>query len=84
MLYRIFTEDKNQSGIEGVVNKHFPGFTIYKAEGFWRLQKENTLVIEIITEDADAKINRIAQDIKLLNRQEAVLIQKVKNQQWLI
>ena len=84
MLYRIFTEDKNQSGIEGVVSKHFPGFTIYKAEGFWRLQKENTLVIEIITEDTDAKINRVAQDIKLLNRQEAVLIQKVKNQQWLI
>jgi hypothetical protein len=84
MLYRIFTEDKNQDEIEKIVSRHFPGYTIFKAAGFWRLQKENSLIVEIITEDSDAKINKIATDIKKCNKQETVLVQKIKNNQWLI
>lgn len=84
MLYRIFTEDKKQKNIEVIVNKYFPGFSIYKGHGFWRCQKEKSLVIEIITDDTDAKINKIAKEIKAKNKQQAVLIQKIKNKQWLV
>lgn len=84
MLYRIFTEDLNQDKIEQIVARYFPGFTIHKAEGFWRLQKEDSLIIEIVTEDDDAKVKAIATEIKQANSQEAVLVQKIRNEQWFV
>lgn len=84
MLYRIFTEDINQGSIEEIVTKHYPGFTIYKAQGFWRAQKEDSLIIEIITESNDAKISTIATEIKTANSQQAVLVQKIENNQWFV
>jgi len=84
MLYRIFTEDKNQQTVEQIISDFYPGFTINKAQGFWRLQKEDSLIIEIVTEDEDAKINAIAKRIKAANEQEAVLVQKIRNHQWLV
>ena len=84
MLYRIFTENKNKKAIEKIINKYYEGYTLYKAEGFWRLQKENSLIVEIITEDHATKINKIAKEIKAKNKQQAILVQKIKNQQWLI
>jgi hypothetical protein len=84
MLYRIFTEDKNHKQLERLIANYFKGFTLVKGEGFWRLQKENSLIVEIVTEDPEAKISKLAQDIKLLNKQEAVLVQKIANKQWLV
>lgn len=84
MLYRIFTENKNQKEIEQVINKYYEGYTLIKGEGFWRLQKENSLIIEIVTEDADAKISAIATDIKSINKQDTVLVQKIQNHQWYV
>ena len=83
MLYRILTENKNLGQVEKILRKDFEGFTILKAEGHWRLQKENTLVIEIETTDLE-KIKKVAKDIKVANNQEAVLIQKIRNHAWLI
>ena len=84
MLYRIFTEDKNRRKIERICAKYYPGYTLIKAEGFWRLQKEKSLIIEVITEDPAARISKLAKDIKNANKQEAVLVQKIKNSQWLV
>ena len=84
MLYRIFTENKNLKEIEAIVSKYYEGFTLLKSEGFWRLQKENSLIIEIVTDDSDKLIEDMAKEIKTANNQEAVLIQKIKNNQWLV
>lgn len=84
MLYRLYTELKNEELIEKVVSKFYPGFTVIKGEGFWRLQKEHSLIIEIVTEDEDAKIEAVAKEIKAVNSQDNVLIQKIKNKQWLV
>ena len=85
MLYRIYTENKNQQAIEKIVSKAFEGFTIFKAKGFWRLQEEKSLIIEIeapgIGRDA---VNKIAKKIKESNKQESVLVQEIKNNNWLI
>jgi uncharacterized membrane-anchored protein YitT (DUF2179 family) len=83
--FRIYTENKNQEKIEEIISRHFDGFTIYKAEGFWRLQKEKTLVIEILGEsNIVEKINSAAKEIKKENNQDAVLVQKIKNNNWLV
>lgn len=84
MLYRIFTENKNQNQIEQIINKYFEGFTIVKGDGFWRAQKENSLIIEIVTEEPKDKINSIAKEIKVVNGQDAVLVQRIKNNQWYV
>jgi len=84
ILYRIFTENVNQDKIEQIVNRYFYGFTLIKSDGYWRLQRENSLIIEIVTDDTDNLINQLAREIKDTNDQEAVLIQKIKNNQWLV
>ena len=84
MLYRIFTENKNLETIEKIVSKYYEGFTLVKGQGYWRLQKENSLIIEIVTDDTDKLISDLALEIKKANKQEAVLIQKIANNQWLI
>ena len=84
MLYRIFTEDKNKKQLEKIISKHFEGFTLYKTTGFWRLQKEKSLVIEIIEDIPVDRINNLAKDIKKANKQEAVLVQRLQNNNWLV
>lgn len=84
MLYRIFTEQINLHKIEKIVSKFFEGFTLIKSEGFWRLQKENSLIIEIVTSEQDQKITDLAKLIKQANNQESVLIQRINNNQWLV
>ena len=84
MLYRLFAECKNEAELEKLITNYFEGFTLVKGEGFWRLQKENSLIIEIVTEDTEAKINGLAEDIKRLNNQESVLVQRINNKQWFV
>jgi len=85
MLYRIYTENKNQKAIEKIVSKAFEGFTIFKAKGFWRLQAEKSLIIEIESPTIDREaVNKIAKDIKESNKQESVLVQEIKNNNWLV
>lgn len=45
---------------------------------------EDSLIIEIMTEDDDAKIKAIAGEIKRANKQETVLVQKIQNEQWFV
>ena len=86
MLYRIFTEDipENYDAITEQIASQYEGFTIVKAKGYWRLQPENSLVIEIVTVDEDAKVKSLAKAIKVVNNQEAVLVQKIENHQWFV
>lgn len=83
-LYRLFTENKNRAELEKLVSEHFSGFTLYNATGYWHKQKEKSLIIEIVADDVDANITTLAEAIKVINKQEAVLIQTIQNNQWLV
>lgn len=85
MLYRICTENVNQNKIEKIVSKLFDGFTIVKGTGFWKRQKENSLIVEIVGDESDLnKVKSIASEIKVINDQDAVLVQRIENNNWLI
>lgn len=84
MLYRILTENKNLAKIEKLINTYFEGYTLIKGKGYWKLQKENSLIIEIETSSDDDKIKELAKAIKKLNKQEAVMVQRFKNVLWLL
>jgi len=84
--YRIYTEDKNRECIIALTVKKFDSFTVYNAQGYWKGQAEDSLVIEIIDEDKDIRyrVNTLAYEIKILNQQEGVLIQIVNCETELI
>lgn len=71
--YAIHTEDKNEKWIENLLSIGFDGFTVVKAAGFWKGQKEKSLEIIIYT-DNTLLIRAMAERIKHHNKQEAVLI----------
>lgn len=78
MLYRILTEDKNRDGIVGIIKECFTGFTLIPAIGYWQGIKENSLIIEINASSLDEyRINVIAKQIKILNNQQAVMVQQI-------
>lgn len=80
MIFRIYTEDKNRDTIKGIVGKFFDGYTLLSGEGMWKGTSEPCLVIEIVTDHkgSNGMVNRIAEDIKRANQQEAVLVAHVK------
>jgi hypothetical protein len=78
-LYRICTEAKNVSGVKRLVGAYFDGFDVKYGIGMWKGVSEDSLTIEIVTDDeafTRSKIRQIARQIKLCNAQEAVLIQE--------
>lgn len=84
-MFRILTENKNQNRVVEIVGKKFTGFTIIAATGFWKGQREDSLIIEIIGDDVKVEdVNAIATEIKNVNNQEAVLVQKIENNNWSI
>lgn len=77
-LYRIYTQRKNVKWIASMVSEYFNGFTILKGTGYWRGQKEKSLIIEIATDSAAAEhhVHEICQKINGYNRQNCVMVQK--------
>ena len=77
--YRIYTEDKNRVDITDYITKWTPGFTVYRAYGFWKGIPEDALVIEFIEFGEEGNLNmgdicKIADWIKAHNDQQSVLV----------
>ena len=79
MVYRIYTEDKNVSKVEEIVSRYFPGFTIITCQGYWKGEKEHSIIIEICENDVCAhnEVVAITKEIKRINDQKEVLVQKI-------
>jgi len=76
-MIRIITEDKNREGIYRILSNHAAdSFTVIPAVGFWKGEKENALVIEIVGASLETG-TAIAQSIKGWNQQETVLVQYI-------
>ena len=80
-LYRVYTEDKNRETTEETIKSLFSGFTLYQGLGFWKGEKEKSLVIEIIAEDnSETRENLLALGLALKrhNQQENVYLVESK------
>lgn len=77
ICYRIYTENKNLTTLKEIISRHFLSYTLLEAKGIWNRQEEESLIIEIIGEEArEGEVNQVAKEIKAYNQQEAVLITK--------
>jgi len=57
-----------------VLNKYVEGYTIYKGQGIWNGQTEDSLIIDIIKDKEDNSIKELAKELKEVLKQEAVLV----------
>ncbi len=76
-LYRIYTENRNKSLVALRASEYLlPGYTLIAGIGYWRGKPENSLILEYVSSDGNAreKIRDLAREIKALNGQEAVMI----------
>jgi hypothetical protein len=70
--YRLYTEDIE--GTKNIIDNYFKGYTIYKGIGVWKGKQEVNLTIEIIVSLHElVKIRGLVNEIKRINKQEAVL-----------
>lgn len=58
------------------MNHFFSGYTIIEAKGYWKKQKESSLIIEVISDKA-CFVYDVATWIKIRNKQQAVMVQEI-------
>jgi len=76
-LYRIYTENINIDKIKSILNNHFENYTLIDSLGVWQGTEEKSLIIEVILRELTSnkeKISLVANEIKAINNQQAVLI----------
>ena len=87
-LFRILTENKNKAKVIEAAAGLFSGLTVYETIGFWQGEREKSLVIEILQTDEEqlieVKAKHLCQHLKDTNGQDAVLLQKIACESWLI
>ena len=75
MLFRIYTENKNREWLEEFVSRTFKGFTIIEATGYWKGERERSLLIEIAAlPHYKPVVEALASTIAYQNKQEACLV----------
>ncbi len=76
VIYRIYTEDTDiRPELHDLIDGYADGYTILTGLGVWKGKREAGLIVEIIGEYADkSKILRLAAEIKILGKQESVLV----------
>ena len=90
MLIRICTEHKNRAQVGIEVDKYFDCYSLFQGVGMWKGQIEQSLLIEIAVDaKADHTIARaaaleLADDIKILNKQEAVLVEFLQSENVMV
>jgi len=81
MTYLIFTEKKDN--LHRMVDTYFEAFTILDAKGFWQGVAEDSAVILVVSDEPE-RVKNLCHVIKVVNKQEAVLLVSLNNEDELI
>ena len=85
--YNIYTEDINRKGILDLLNNAYviKGYNLQELTGYWQGKTEKSLKIEIISDITFFDtVSGLAYDIKILNRQEAILLTQENIKSYLL
>lgn len=74
-MYRILTEAKNVEQIKAVLRGFGLDFTLFPGVGSWRGQEERSVAVELDNVSHNAA-EQVAQTIKSMNDQAAILLQE--------
>lgn len=75
-MFRILTEDVDRPAIFKILDSHVDGYTVTPSIGSWRGRRENSLAIDLVDVD-QFTVARIAESIRVENRQESVLVLEI-------
>ncbi len=75
-MYRICTEDKNREQVHAILDEFVDGYALFPGVGSWKGQRELSLTIDLVYAERWV-VYAIAQRIKDLNNQEAVLVLEI-------
>lgn len=62
-----------------IISRYFEGFTAYEVIGYWRGSKENTLKVEVASDEGSTKVIRLCKELKKELQQEAILLEQVES-----
>lgn len=74
-MYRILTEEKNVEQLKATLVGLGLDFTLFNAQGSWQGMKESSIAIELDNIPRH-RAEHAARIIKLMNNQDAVLLQE--------
>jgi hypothetical protein len=74
-MYRIVTEDKNVEGIKAALVGFDLDFTLFRGIGSWKGKEEPSVSVELDQISRETAEN-VARRIKIMNDQEAVILQE--------
>jgi len=69
--YRLYTERFDNIG--ALASQRFDGFTLIESRGYWQGAPEDSVIVEVVTDDA-SKVKALAEDIRRTNHQQAVMV----------
>jgi len=73
------TKELEIEKIEKLVSNHFDGFTASEVVGYWKGAKEQTLKIEVITDQNPVELERIGKELRDKLEQESVLMEIIES-----
>lgn len=74
-MYRIVTEEKNVEGIKAALAAFDLDFTLFRGIGSWKGKEEQSVAVEL-DQISPITAEMVAHKIKLMNDQEAILLQE--------
>lgn len=80
-IYRICTEAKNVERIIEFAGNMFEGCSVWQGVGYWKGQREQSLMIEVFTDGdvgTELAVFEFAKNVKVINEQETVLVQEIE------
>ena len=69
------TKELESEKIESIISAHFDGFTTSEVIGYWKGKKEQTLKVEIVTDESNTALVKLAKELKIKLDQESVLLE---------
>ena len=72
-VYRIYTEDVDRQAVIPVTSEAFENFTLHETIGYYRGEREDSIVLEIVDAE-ETDVQSLAEKIRKLTGQKSVLI----------
>lgn len=89
MIIRICTENLNIGKVRDLTSVYFDAYTLLQGHGVWKGKEEHSLTIDIAANDGDEGqavrfARELAEKIKDLNKQEAILLEFIDSRNVLL
>jgi len=69
------TKELEREKVEKVLNDHYEGYSAFEIVGYWKGERERTLMIEVLSEEPGPVHAKVAKQLKRECDQEAVLLE---------